>query len=111
MLERMKKLPAYILVVAMMVMSIASTAHADCAEGFVCDGLQQTSVMDKHDQDDGSQKADCDCCARCAGHHHHAAFTNGKSEPVMVSSQTAHSSEGVTYLSQLHYPPSRPPQA
>lgn len=107
----MTKLPAYILVVAMLVMSIASTAHADCAEGFVCDGLQQTSVMDKHDQDDGSQKADCDCCARCAGHHHHAAFTNVKSEPVMISSQAAHSSDGVTYLSQLHYPPSKPPQA
>jgi len=108
----MKKLPAYIMVIALLAMNIASAAHADCAEGTVCGGIQAVvSIDDAGDHDGEKQKADCDCCARCAGHHHHAAFMNGKSEPVMVSSQAAHSSEGVTYLSQLHYPPSKPPQA
>ena len=113
----MKKLPAYILVVAMLVMSIASTAHADCAEGLVCDGMQTVSAAgDVHsessDHQNDEQQSFCDCCATCGGHHHHhAAFAIGKADHVMASSQTLHSSEGATYLSQLHYPHSKPPQA
>lgn len=93
-------------------MNFAGVVHAECDHAAGCDDTQIVkSIDDASHQDGDTQQADCDCCARCGGHHHHAAFMNGKSEPVMVSGQAAHSSEGVTYLSQLHYPPSKPPQA
>ena len=114
MLECMKKLPAFMMVMALLVMSFANIAHADCAEGMICDGVEQTLSADQHNDHDGDQKqAACDCCATCSEHHHHShmAALNGKAEPIMASSQTAHSSEGATYLSQLHYPPSKPPKA
>lgn len=110
----MKNLLTFGMVIALMVMNIASTAHADCAEGFTCDGMQQVEVIDQHDhQHDDSQQSNCDCCATCSGHHHHShmANVNGKADPTMASSQTAHSSDGDTYLSQLNYPPSKPPKA
>lgn len=109
----MKKLPALVLILTLMVMNIASAAHADCAEGFICDGVQQVESMDQHDQNDDSQQSNCDCCATCSGHHHHShmAYVSSKADPIMASSQTTHSSEGATYLSQLHYPPSKPPKA
>lgn len=109
----MKKLPAYIMVIALLVMNIASAAHADCAEGTVCGGIQAVvSIDDAGDHDGEKQNAACDCCATCGGHHHHhAAFTNGKAVPMMDTSQTLHSNSGDTYLSQLNYPPSKPPKS
>ena len=111
----MKKLPALILVMALMVMNFATAAHADCAEGLICDGMQQVESMDQHDQhnqNDDGQQTSCDCCATCSGHHHHShiAFMNSKADPIMASSQSLHSSHGDTYLSQLNYPPSKPPK-
>lgn len=113
----MKKLPAYILVVAMLVMSIASAAHAECGEGLVCGTVQTVSAADDVHSESGDHQNDeqqsfCDCCATCGGHHHHhAAFAIGKADHVMASSQTLHSNSGDTYLSQLNYPPSKPPKA
>lgn len=109
----MKKLPAYIMVIALLVMNIASVAHADCVEGTLCGGIQAViSVDDADDHNGEKQNASCDCCATCGGHHHHhAAFTNSKAVPIMVTNQTLHSQSGDTYLSQLNYPPSKPPKA
>ena len=112
----MEKIPAYIMVVALLVMNVASAAHADCAEGMACGDIQAVASIDdagndSGDQDNERQNAAFDGCAKCGGHHHHAAFTAGKAERIAATSQTAHSSEGVTYLSQLHYPPSKPPKA
>lgn len=109
----MKKVSMYITVIALLVMNIATTAHADCMQGtFHSDVEVSASMSDADHQHGDEQNASCDCCATCSGHHHnHAAFSGSKSEPVMVSSQTVHYSEGATYLSQLHYPPSKPPQS
>lgn len=108
----MKKLPAYIMVIALLVMNIASAAHADCVEGTVCGGIQAVISIDGAGDHDGEkQNASCDCCATCGSHHHHAAFTNGKADPMINTSQTLHSQNGDTYLSQLNYPPSKPPKA
>ncbi len=108
----MKKLPAYIMVIALLVMNIATVAHADCAEGILCSGIQAVvSIDDASDHDGEKQNASCDCCATCGGHHHHyAAFAVGKVDSIMASSQSLHSSNGDTYLSQLNYPPSKPPR-
>ena len=104
---------ALVMVTAFLVMNFASVAHADCAEGFVCDGMQQVEVIDQHDQHDDSQQANCDCCASCSGHHHHShmAFMNSKADSIMAFSQPLHSDNGDTYFSQLNYPPSKPPKA
>ncbi len=113
----MKKLPAYIMVIALLAMNIASAAHADCAEGMVCGGIQAVVSIDDagNDSDDHNKEqrnAACECCATCGGHHHnHAAFATGKAEHLAASSQTLHSQEGENYFSQLHYPPSKPPKA
>ncbi len=109
----MKKLPAYMMVMALMVMNFASIAHADCAEGMICDGVQQTISADQqHDQDGGDKQAACDCCATCSHHHHsHIAFIGNKADPIAASSQTLHAQTGENYFSQLHYPPSKPPKA
>ncbi len=100
------------MVMALLVMSFANIAHADCAEGMICEGVQQTLSADQHDDNDGDQKqAACDCCATCGHHHHsHIAFIGNKAEPIAASSQTLHASVGENYFSQLHYPPSKPPK-
>jgi hypothetical protein len=112
-MDVMKKLPAFILLMAFMVMNIASTAHADCAEGFICDGMQQVESIDQHDQNDDNQQSNCDCCTTCSGHHHHShmAFINSKADPLIAANSKMHAQTGETYLSQLHYPPSKPPKA
>lgn len=111
----MKKLPAYIMVIALLVMNFASVAHADCAEGTLCGGIQASvSLTDAgdQDQDKDQQNAACDCCATCGGHHHsHATVSNGKAEHIAATSQTLHAQAGDNYFSQLHYPPSKPPKA
>lgn len=108
----MKKLPALFMVMALLVMSFASVSHAACDQPGGCGDFEIMASVDDHGNEDGEkQNAMCDCCATCGKHHHHAAFVGSKAEPVMVLSQTVHSSHGDTYLSQLNYPPSKPPQS
>jgi hypothetical protein len=110
----MKKLPAYIMVIALLVMNFASIAHAECTEGMVCGGVQASASVDHTDdqnQDDSQKQAACDCCASGHHHHSHASIATGKAEHIMVSSKTLHAQEGENYFSQLHYPPSKPPKA
>jgi len=110
----MKKLPAFIMVIALLVMNFASMAHAECEHAGGCGDTQIVkSIDDTSNQDGDTQQANCDCCATCSGHHHHShiAFMNSKADPIMASSQSLHSSNGDIYLSQLNYPPSKPPKA
>jgi len=113
----MKKLPAYIMVIALLVMNIASAAHADCAEGTVCGGIQAVVSIDDAGNDSGDQdkeqrNAACDCCATCGGHNHsQAVFFTGKAEHFATTSKMYNSQSGEDYFSQLHYPPSKPPKA
>ena len=111
----MKKLPAYIMVIALLVMNLASVAHADCTDDMNCAAVQSAvSVDDAGDhQQDEQKSAACDCCATCGHHHHtHAAMSHTKAEHFADISKTQRSWDGgATYLSQLHYPPSKPPKA
>ena len=110
----MKKTYAFVMVIALLVMNIASVAHADCAEGFVCNDVHLAESADQHDhQHDDSQQANCDCCTTCSGHHHHShmAHLDSKAEPIVAFGQTAHSIDMAAYASQLLYPPSKPPKA
>ena len=106
----MKAFSVYMLVLIMLMMSIVSTAHANCAEGLICEDLQQSFVPDEHNQDNNSQETGCDCCSRCAGHHH-ATLTYKNSDPVITVHQLTHDHVKVRYLSRLHYPPSKPPKS
>lgn len=102
------------MIVTLLAVNLASTAHAACLTLTDCESTQTVqSVKDTHNQTGDLQQAGCDCCAVC-GHHHH----NHVSMPQPKAAQytaviTAYSgwSSGVTYLSQLHYPPSKPPKA
>ncbi len=108
----MKKLPALLMVMTLLLMSIASSAHADCAEAGGCDSIQAVkSIDDSSDHDGDTQKAACDCCATCSHHNHsNATFLNGSADPIIVVSQTLHVQVGDTYFSQLQYPLSKPPK-
>lgn len=109
----MKKFSTFIIIIALLVMNIASIAHAGSDTNGVCDGVQVVkSVDDSGDQGGDTQKTACDCCATCGHHHHtHAFISHGKAEHFAATSKTHHSWGGATYLSQLHYPPSKPPKA
>lgn len=100
-----------ILILALLAMNVASTAHADCAGGLCNDTQVMTSVDSSHD-DDQQQNTDCECCATCSGHHHHqSAVLSGKIDHAMNINEAGLASDGAVYLSQLHYPPSKPPKA
>lgn len=108
----MKKLPALLMVMALLATNFASTAHAACDQPGGCGDFEIMASVDDHGDKDGeTQKVMCECCATCGSHHHHAAFANGKADPIAATSQTLHSQSGDTYLSQLNYPPSKPPKA
>ena len=99
-----------------MLTNLTSASYANCLEDLICEESQHEKFVDQHDQrnqNDHGQQSSCDCCATCSGHHHHShiAFVNSKADPIMASSQSLHSSHGDTYLSQLNYPPSKPPKA
>jgi hypothetical protein len=113
MLMVMKKFSTLIMVMALLVMNIASIAHAECSAIGVCDGVQVVkSVDDSGDQGGDTQKTVCDCCATCGHHHHtHASLAHTKTDHMMDMSKTQRRWDGgATYLSQLHYPPSKPPK-
>ncbi len=108
----MKKLPALLMVMALLAMNFASTAHAACDQPGGCGDFEMAASVDDHGNKGGEkQNAMCDCCATCGHHHHHASFSNGKAEHIAATSQTLHSQAGDNYFSQLHYPPSKPPKA
>ena len=110
----MKKLPAYIMVIALLVMNLTSAAHATCADGTLCDGLQvSVSIDDAGDQnqDNNQQDASWDCCL--SGHHCHShiSISSSKAEHFSATGTLHHSLSGESYFSELNYPPSKPPQA
>lgn len=109
----MKKLPTFIMVIALLVMNFAGIAHAECTQAGGCDGIVVVQSMDDSvDQDGQTQKSACDCCATCGHHHHAQAFiSHGKAEHFAAASERQHSWDGENYFSQLHYPPSKPPKA
>jgi hypothetical protein len=107
----MKNLLTFCMVIALLVMNIAGVAHADCADGGTCDNVQVVKSENTGDQDGKTSKAECDHCLNCSSHHSHMALNHVKAEHFAASSETRHGWDGETYLSQLHYPPSKPPKA
>ena len=66
----MKKLPALLMVMALLAMNFASTAHAACDQPGGCGDFEMAASVDDHGNKGGEkQNAMCDCCATC-GHHH-----------------------------------------
>lgn len=111
----MKKLPAYIMVIALLVMNIASVAHAECTGGgTLCSGAPITASVDdtdNQDQDNGQQESSCECCSTGHHHHSHASIASGKVEHFVVSNKMRHDTAVDSYLSQLNSPPFQPPKA
>lgn len=113
-MSSMRSLYAYFTVIVLLVMSIASVAHADCANGEHCAPELSVTMVDNADTEHDGHKADvtCDCCATCGHHHHtHTTIFNTKSAHSVLMSKTHHSWYGDNYFSQLYNPPSKPPKA
>lgn len=107
----MKNLPIYMMLLAVLVMNIASVAHASCLDN-LSDHIQLADTSDDSDShhQDIPDDSPCECCA---GTCSHISF-------VMSSEKVTHhavgyhayfSRDGTDYLSHLQYPPSRPPKA
>ncbi len=112
MLLLMKNLLTFCMVIALLVMNVAGVAHADCADGKCDDAVQIVKSENSGDQDGNSNQAGCDHCLNCTHHHSHMALSHVKAEHFADISKTQRSWDGgATYLSQLHYPPSKPPKA
>jgi hypothetical protein len=114
MLRVVKKCSAFMMVIALLVMNIASVSHAECPESDGYERVQAvTSAGDSGDMEKGTQSAVCDCCATCGHHHHVQAFLahSKAAHRTEISTKQRRRDEGETYLSQLHYPPSKPPEA
>lgn len=106
----MNKLPTFIAIVALLIMNVVSAAHADTLGGILCDDVKIESLHDCHEQGE-SQSSVCDCTA-CGHHHHsHASLPLVKSSPFPSYTKMEIRFENINYLSQLHYPPSKPPKA
>jgi len=107
----MKKLPTYIMVMALLVMNIASATAADCSDQALCGSFSAVvSIDDIGNQGDNQGKVLCDFCS-CCYHHSNLSVMHGKAEYVAVASQAQHNRVGENYFSQLNYPPSKPPKA
>lgn len=104
----MKKLPAYIMVVALLVANIASVAHAACPDGISIDGSQIVEAMDNGSNDSENKSAGCDDCSCC---HSHASLSYMKAENLTSDNQAHNSWDSKNYFSQLNSPPFQPPKA
>lgn len=59
-----KNLPAYIMIIALLLIYLFNAAHADCAEDALCDNAQVVALADIEGEQDSDQKnALYDCCA------------------------------------------------
>jgi hypothetical protein len=101
----MKRLSILLMIVALLVMNLAGVAHADCI-GEDCD----TIVLSAGDSHGNDADVDCGCCA--SSHHHTNIFVpSAKADFIASTSLQLYEAGGATFLSQLHYPPSKPPKA
>lgn len=109
----MKNSLAFFMVIALLVMNFTSIAHVECTKIGGGDGATIAESIDySNDQDGNTQKSACDYCATCGLHHHtHAALSQVEMVHFPVISDTPVGWGGASYLSQLHYPPSKPPKS
>lgn len=108
----MKNLFTFCMIITLLVMNVAGIAHADCVDGKCSDTIQIVKSESSDDRDGKTNTAECDHCLNCSSHHSHVALSHVKAEHFADISKTQRSwDRGATYLSQLHYPPSKPPKA
>ena len=106
----MKKYSVYMMLLAMVMLNIASIAHASCAlvdsshDAQVID-LEGTSDVQDHDQDD-----DCHCCHGSCPHYTFVTTTN-KVTYLTEWHNSYPTRDGTDYPSHLQHPPSKPPKA
>ena len=115
MVIRMRKVLLSIMLMTLMVINIASFAHASCGEQSIDAASKEViaSADHSHSQGHGSKQADVDCCLN--GHHHHVhslAYISltGTAHSLDVSALNQYF-EQQTYRSLTHFPPSKPPKA
>ncbi|MGB1539487.1 MAG: hypothetical protein ACPG80_00865 [Rickettsiales bacterium] len=104
-----KTLPAILIIVSLLLMNVASAFHAHAAE-MAGDSVQIVKSLDTHSDND-APSYDCD---QCNCHSHCGHLFVGNSHDALFDLRVASKRlirRGETYLSQLHYPPSRPPRA
>lgn len=104
----MKKLSAYIMLFAFLMMNVAGMAHAACGDASFSGDVQVMELADGSDHNSNSIEP-CDCCA--CGHHTTSLISHMNAETIPSNTSVLHHGDGLSYLSQLHFPPSKPPKA
>lgn len=104
-----KTLPAILIIVSLLMMNVTSAFHAHAADM----GSDHTQIVKVSDVQPDGDTASHDCCQGSC-HHHCGHLFVGNPHHELIDLQKERKPLirwGVTYLSQLHYPPSRPPKA
>lgn len=107
----MKNLFFLFLVFAFLSMSVASTMHDSAFASMGDNTLQSLVSGDQGDQNTDMATAQCLQCTCCHGHIGHTYLNENSVFNLSLTSAKFQVREGKTYLSQLHYPPSKPPKA
>lgn len=104
-----KTLPAILMIMSLLLMNVTSALHAHAADMAGTD-VQIVKSLDSHSDDDTPSYG----CDQCNCHHHCGHLFTGNSQDTPFGLRKDGKRlirRGETYLSQLHYPPSRPPRA
>lgn len=110
----MRKIPALISLIALLMMSIVTTAHADGAAGALTDAMSAASAT--HIHTDGHNSADdengvCDCAGCGHQHHSHASLPHVRVALICAAQKQQHVHWNADQPLKRHYPLSKPPRA
>lgn len=109
----MKKLSAFAVIIMLLASSLASAAHACCADETSSDNSHMSqSINDSDSQDDNVELA-CDCAGCGCSHHGHSKIPLAQMslDNLSIVSAVMHNWDGDIYHSQLYDPISKPPKA
>ena len=111
----MKKVISLVVLLSVMVLNIPFLHHADIAEGVFFGHSHHATDFSWQLSDDNTDDHDKSKNALNAesGHHHHvpAFLPQIKIDHFFAASEAHYNWGAVNYLSQLHYPPSKPPKS
>lgn len=96
----------------MFVTNVASAAHAMCDQDKNVSTVTTELSAESHDNTNSDvNTVICDCCMTCSKHHNQAVLSFNKDYTIKYSAKSIIKSQADMYLSQLYYPPSKPPKA
>lgn len=109
----MKRLSALVIITMLFATSLASAAHACCADEASSDSSHMSQHIDDSDSQDDNADLACDCVGCGCSHHGHSKMPLAANslDELVITSQITHNWDDGIYHSQLHDPISKPPKA